>query len=164
MSSEAKKPKKAKNGQKKEPQSDRIFPEISIEKETVIVLVTEGGLSIKEAAIKIRKTPMSVYQWFRDDDAFLSCLAKQKQYIHEQIRAEYSGLPKLAYGVIRDNLISKEVDEHGKPIADPRLALSYLKDSGNLVRTVDKENADDKAKRAAQALLSELESIADASE
>lgn len=161
MSNKAKKTNKAKKGHST---SDRIFPEISIEKETVIVLVTEGGLSIKEAALKIKKTPMAVYQWFRDDEPFLSCLAKQKQYIHEQIRAEYSGLPKLAYGVIRDNLASKDFDENGRPIADPRLALSYLKDSGNLVKTVDKENADDKAKRAAQALLSELESIADANE
>lgn len=161
MSNKAKKTNKAKKGHST---SDRIFPEISIEKETVIVLVTEGGLSIKEAALKIKKTPMAVYQWFRDDEPFLSCLAKQKQYIHEQIRAEYSGLPKLAYGVIRDNLASKDFDENGRPIADPRLALSYLKDSGNLVKTVDKENADDKARRAAQALLSELESIADANE
>lgn len=159
--SKAKKTNKAKKGHST---SDRIFPEISIEKETVIVLVTEGGLSIKEAALKIKKTPMAVYQWFRDDEPFLSCLAKQKQYMHEQIRAEYSGLPKLAYGVIRDNLASKDFDEHGRPIADPRLALQFLRDSGNLVKTVDKENADDKAKRAAQALLSELESIVDSQE
>lgn len=159
--SKAKKTNKAKKGHSA---SDRIFPEISIEKETVIVLVTEGGLSIKEAALKIKKTPMAVYQWFRDDEPFLACLSKQKQYIHEQIRAEYSGLPKLAYGVIRDNLASKDFDEHGRPIADPRLALQFLRDSGNLVKTVDKENADDKAKRAAQALLSELESIADSQE
>ncbi len=158
------KTKKTTKTKKGKVSSDRIFPEISIEKETVIVLVTEGGLSIKEAALKIKKTPRAVYEWFRDDTDFLSALAKQKQYIHEQIRAEYSGLPKLAYGVIRDNLASKDFDENGRPIADPRLALSYLKDSGNLVKTVDKENADDKAKRAAQALLSELESIADASE
>jgi len=161
MSNKAKKTNKAKKGHST---SDRIFPEISIEKETVIVLVTEGGLSIKEAAIKIKKTPMAVYQWFRDDEPFLSCLAKQKQYMHEQIRAEYSGLPKLAYGVIRDNLASKDFDENGRPIADPRLALQFLRDSGNLFKTVDKENADDKAKRAAQALLSELESIVDSQE
>lgn len=155
------KTKKTTKTKKRKVSSDRIFPEISIEKETVIVLVTEGGLSIKEAALKIKKTPRAVYEWFRDDEPFLACLSKQKQYIHEQIRAEYSGLPKLAYGVIRDNLASKDFDENGRPIADPRLALSYLKDSGNLVKTVDKENADDKAKRAAQALLSELESIVD---
>lgn len=150
------KPKIPKKPKKSKSPSGRIFPELSIEKETVIILVTVQGMSIKNAALTIKKPPTTVYEWFKSDSDFLTCLKKQKEFMHEEIRSEFSNLPMIAYSAIRENLTGEE--------PDVKVALQFLRDSGNLVKTVDKENADDKAKRAAQALLSELESIADASE
>jgi hypothetical protein len=155
MSSKAR-PKKTKKTKTVKKSIDRIFPEISLEKETVIILVTVQGMSIKNAALTIKKSPVAVYEWFRDDIEFLAALKKQKEFMHEEIRSEFSNLPMIAYSAIRENLIGEE--------PDVKVALAFLKDSGNLVKTVDKENADDKAKRAAQALLSELESIVDEKE
>ena len=155
MSSKAK-PRKPKKPKTAKSAVGRIFPEISLEKETVIILVTVQGMSIKNAALTIKKSPIAVYEWFRDDTEFQKKKKKQKEFMHEEIRSEFSNLPMIAYSAIRENLTGEE--------PDVKVALAFLKDSGNLVKTVDKENADDKAKRAAQALLSELESIVDEKE
>ena len=141
---------------KTEKTDKRRYPELDIEKETVILLITEKGLSIKQAALAIHKTPNAVYQWMRKDPDFISALQRQKELFLEEIKASYSNLPELAYKAIRNNLESSD--------PDAKLALAYLKESGNLIKTNEKSNADEKTLQAANMLVAELLAIADQAE
>ena len=150
----AKKARIAKKPQK-EKTSERFYPSLSPEQETVIMLVTHRGKSIKQAAETVGKTYFSVYRWF-DNPEFKRCMDLERERLHAELKDKYASLPDIAYNAILQNLQGEN--------PDVKMALQLLEKSGNLVKTNAKADADEKTKRAAQALVAELQSFAEEGE
>ena len=132
--------------------SVRFYPELKPEQEAVIMLIVHSGMSIKDSAAKVNRSIMAVYEWMKDP-IMRKCLETEKERLHMELMDKFSSLPEKAYNAIQMNLMSDT--------PDVKVALQFLEKSGNLVKTTEKSNADEKTRRMAQALVAELSSIAE---
>ncbi|HNF28448.1 MAG TPA: hypothetical protein PKV80_28545 [Leptospiraceae bacterium] len=140
----------AKNAKKQD--QERFYPEIKSEYETVIMLIVHSGMSIKSIAEKLNKQYFTVYHWTQNED-FQKCLEKEKQRLHSELIHKFSSLPEKAYNAIQMNLMSEN--------PDVKVALQFLEKTGNLVKTNEKSDADEKTRRMAQALVAELSAMSE---
>jgi transposase len=134
------------------PSTERFYPELKPEQEILIMLIVHSGMSIKSAADQLNKTYFSVYRW-TEDPVFQKCMETEKARLHAELQNKFSSLPEKAYNAIQMNLMSEN--------PDVKVALQFLEKTGNLVKTTEKSNADEKTRRMAQALVAELSAIAE---
>ncbi|HNM05937.1 MAG TPA: hypothetical protein PKK05_23685, partial [Leptospiraceae bacterium] len=136
----------------KKTENERFYPEIKPEYETVIMLIVHSGMSIKSIAETLNKPHTTVYHWTQLKE-FQTCLEKEKIRVHNEILNKFSGLPEIAYLALHSNFTGKS--------PDARTALSFLEKTGNLVKTSEKSDADEKTRRMAQALVAELSAMSE---
>lgn len=131
---------------------ERFYPELKPEQESAVIMIVRSGFSLKDTAEKLNKTHHVVYKWMKDE-GFRQALEQEKQKLHEELIHKYASLPEKAYNAIQMNLMSEN--------PDVKVALQFLEKTGNLVKTNEKSDADEKTRRMAQALVAELSAMSE---
>ncbi|WP_125172456.1 hypothetical protein [Leptospira levettii] len=128
----------------------RLFPDVSMDKETALKMIREGYCD-SEVSRRINKSRTLLHAWKKHDPIFLKHYNTVRNELHEELRLNSlpiaSGLQNLIEQVALGNF-----PEEFKPQAW-RIAIDYMKLTGFYEKSPDKERDDKKIHEQVQNLL-----------
>ncbi len=114
----------------------RQYPEITLEQEKALILMT-GGICITEVARRLKVGRTTIYDWM-EQQKFKDALQKEESNVLKEIRGITLNLQIESFEKIRVALRSPNVS----PLDKAKLGLKYLTDTDNLKQYRTQEEID----------------------